>query len=169
MVDDDINHHSDEIIKGTFPLLLLTHFFPSNSSDLEKKLDIERSALKKSHDELTEAQQKVRLLEIGLNELTSSSNKLKHDYQQVKRSNEKIVEQMELENQRRAQYEKELKELKLLPRQLSTSVQKEKQMQEQFQHIQNENQRLTKESHQMNNEYETIKTKIADYEEQLEG
>ena len=77
-----------------------------------------------------------------------------------------MLEQLESENQRRAQYDKEFKQLQ---QQFNQTLQKEKQIQEQANKFQLENERLTKELRQINNEYQTIKTKATDYEEQIEG
>jgi septal ring factor EnvC (AmiA/AmiB activator) len=122
--------------------------------------------LKKSHDELTESQQKVRLLEIDFKELTTSYNQLYHDHQLSKQSNEQILQQMESDHQRRTQYDKDIKQFQ---QQLNNSLNKEKQLQEELNQLKNENERLTKELRQMNNERQMIKTKISDYEEQVEG
>lgn len=158
----DANHHREEIIKGLLilspPFLLLLLFL-----DLEKKLDIERFALKKSHDDLIETQQKLRLLEIDHRELTTNYNQLTHDYQS---STKNVNEQIELENQRRIQYDKEIKQLQ---QQLNQSSQKDKQLQEQRNQLETENERLTKELRQMANDYQTIKTKLREYEKQIEG
>ena len=136
------------------------------SSDLEKKLDAERSALKKSNDELIETQKKVRMLEIDCKQITTTYNQLIHDHQSSKENNERMREQLESDNQRRSQYDKDLKQLQ---QQLNQSLQKEKQIQEQLNKYQQENERLTKDLRQINNEYQTIKTKISDYEDQIEG
>jgi len=103
---------------------------------------------------------------MDLKELTTNSNQLHHDYQLSKQSNEKILEQIEYDNQRRIQYEKDFKQLQ---QQLNNSLTKEKQIQEQLNQLKNENERLTKELRQINNEYQANKTKIIDYEEQIEG
>lgn len=162
--DANVNHHSEQIIKGfircVFFLSHLSSFL--RSSDLEKKLDAERSALKKSHDELIESQQKIRVLEIDYKELSTKFNQLNQDRQAF----EQLNEQIDLDNQRRIQYDKEIKQLQ---QQLNHSLQKEKQAQEQRIQSQNENERLSKELRQMSNEYQTMKTKNRDFEEQLEG
>jgi septal ring factor EnvC (AmiA/AmiB activator) len=106
------------------------------------------------------------MLEIDYKELTTNYNQLNHDYQSFKQYNKEIIEQMETDNQRRTQYDKDFKQLQ---QQLNHSGQKEKQLQEELNKFQNENERLTKELRQINNEYQTIKTKINDYEEQVEG
>ncbi|CAF4435419.1 unnamed protein product, partial [Adineta steineri] len=69
--DEDINHSSQEIIK-----------------DLEKQLDGERLALKKSNDEFMQAQKKIRLLEIDLKEMKTHYDQLIYDHQLFKQSNE---------------------------------------------------------------------------------
>ena len=158
----DVNHHSEEIIKGYIsPFISIST--SSSVLDLEKKLDIERFALKKSHDDLIETQQKFRLLEIDHRELTANYNQLTQDYQT---STKNVNEQIELENQRRIQYDKEIKQFQ---QQLNQSLQKEKQLQEQRNQLETENERVTKELRQMTNDYQTIKTKIREYEKQIEG
>jgi len=99
---------------------------------------------------------------MDLKELTTNSNQLHHDYQLSKQ----LIEQMEFDNQRRTQYDKDFKQLQ---QQLNNSLTKEKQIQEQLNQLKNENERLTKELRQINNEYQANKTKIIDYEEQIEG
>lgn len=130
---------------------------------MKKKLDTERFALKKSHDDLIETQQKLRLLEIEHRELTTNHNQSTQDSQT---STKNLNEQIESEIQRRIQSDKEIKQLQ---QQFQQSLQKEKQFQEQQNELENENERLTKELRQMNNDYQTIKTKLREYEKQIEG
>ncbi|CAF4771522.1 unnamed protein product, partial [Rotaria sp. Silwood1] len=146
--DADIKHDSQEIIK-----------------DLERKLDAERLSLKRSNDELIQTQKKVRILEMDLKQITTNYNHLIHDHELSKQSNEQIIEQMEFDHQRRTQYDKDLKQLQ---QQFDNSLNKEKQMLNELNQIRKENERLNKELRIINNEYENIKTKIIDYEEQVE-
>ncbi|CAF4430484.1 unnamed protein product, partial [Rotaria sp. Silwood2] len=146
--DEDLDHHSEEIIK-----------------DLEKKLNSERSALKTSSDELMQTQKKVRILEIDLKELTTSYNQLLYDHELSKQSNEQFLEQMEFDNQRRTQYDKDIKQLQ---QELNISLNKEKQMQDELDRLYHENQRLIQDLNHINNEYKISKTKLIDYEEQVE-
>jgi septal ring factor EnvC (AmiA/AmiB activator) len=94
--------------------------------------------------------------------MTTNYNQLNHDHQLIKQS----IEQMEFDNQRRTQYDKDFKQLQ---QQLQNSLNKEKQMQDELNQLHNDNERLTKELRQINNEYQIIKKKILDYEEQVEG
>ncbi|CAF3587436.1 unnamed protein product [Rotaria sordida] len=146
--DDDIKHDSQEIIK-----------------DLERKLDAERLSLKRSNEELIQTQKKVRILEMDLKQITTNYNHLIHDHELSKQSNEQIIEQMESDNHRRTQYDKDLKHLQ---QQFDNSLNKEKQMLNELNHIRKENERLNQELRMINNEYENIKTKVIDYEEQVE-
>lgn len=155
-----VDHHSEEIIKGSISFPWSLYFF--SHLDLEKKLDAERSALKKSHDELIESQQKIRLLEIDYKELSNNYNQINQDHQAFQQLNEQI----QIENQRRIQYDKELKQLQ---QQFNQSLQKEKQIQEQRDQFQNENERLSKELRQISSEYQTMKNKTRQLEEQIEG
>jgi len=102
------------------------------------------------------------MLEMELKEMTTNNNQLYYDYQ----SSKQLIEQMEFDNQRRIQYDKDFKQLQ---QQLNNSLNKEKQTQDELNHVQNENDRLIKELRQINNEYQIIKTKLIDYEEQIEG
>jgi septal ring factor EnvC (AmiA/AmiB activator) len=72
---------------------------------------------------------------------------------------------MESDHQRRTQYDKEFKQLQ---QQLNHSYNKEKQMENELNQIRKENERLNDELRLMNKENENIKTKIMDYEEQVE-
>ncbi|CAF3958209.1 unnamed protein product [Rotaria sp. Silwood2] len=146
--DDDIKHDSQEIVK-----------------DLERKLDAERLSLKRSNEELIQTQKKVRILEMDLKQITTNYNHLIHDHKLSKQSNEQIIEQMESDNQRRTQYDKDFKQLQ---QQLDSSLNKEKQMLNELNQIRKENERLNKELRIINIEYENIKTKVIDYEEQVE-
>lgn len=153
---------SFEVLSFSIFLTILFHSIFFSNKDLEKKLDAERLALKRSSDDLTEAQQKVRILEMDLKQMTINHNQLNHDYQLAKQS----IKQMEFDNQRRTQYDKDLKQLQ---EQLQNSSNKEKQILNDINQYQNENERLSKELRQINNEYQIIKSKIIDYEEQVEG
>ncbi|CAF4083747.1 unnamed protein product [Rotaria sp. Silwood2] len=146
--DDDIKHDSQEIVK-----------------DLERKLDAERLSLKRSNEELIQTQKKVRILEMDLKQITTNYNHLIHDHKLSKQSNEQIIEQMESDNQCRTQYDKDFKQLQ---QQLDSSLNKEKQMLNELNQIRKENERLNKELRIINIEYENIKTKVIDYEEQVE-
>ncbi|CAF1365200.1 unnamed protein product [Adineta steineri] len=146
--DEDINHSSQEIIK-----------------DLEKQLDGERLALKKSNDEFMQAQKKIRLLEIDLKEMKTHYDQLIYDHQLFKQSNEQILEQIQTDNQRRTQYDKDFKQLQ---QQLNDSLNREKHLENELNHLQKENRNLIEELHHINKECETIKTKILDYEDQVE-
>ena len=130
--------------------------------DLGRKLDAERFAVKASNDELMHTQNKIRMLEIDLKETRTNYNKVFNEFELLKQS----TEQVEFDNQRRMQYDLDLKQLE---QEFSNSLTKEKQMQDRLDQLQNENKRLTDELQHINSEYETIKTKLIDYEEQLEG
>jgi chromosome segregation ATPase len=106
------------------------------------------------------------MLEIDLKELTTNYNQLIYEYKLCKQSNEQIIEQMESDNQRRTQYDKDFKQLQ---QQVNNLLNKEKQMQNDFNQSQKENQRLIEELNRINNKYETINAKLMDYEEQVEG
>ncbi|CAF3858340.1 unnamed protein product [Rotaria sp. Silwood1] len=134
-------------------------------SNEAQKLDAERLSLKRSNDELIQTQKKVRILEMDLKQITTNYNHLIHDHELSKQSNEQIIEQMEFDHQRRTQYDKDLKQLQ---QQFDNSLNKEKQMLNELNQIRKENERLNKELRIINNEYENIKTKIIDYEEQVE-
>ncbi|CAF3786859.1 unnamed protein product [Rotaria sp. Silwood1] len=146
--DEDLDHHSDEIIK-----------------DLEKKLNSERLALKTSNDELMQAQKKIRILEIDLKELTTKYNQLHSNYDLCKQTNEQSTEQIVFDNQRRIQYEKDIKQLQ---QELNNSLNKEKQMHDERDRLYHENERLIQELNRINNEYKINKTKLIDFEEQVE-
>ncbi|CAF1115190.1 unnamed protein product [Rotaria sordida] len=146
--DEDLDHHREEIIK-----------------DLEKKLNSERLALKTSNDELMQTQKKVRIVEIDLKELTTSYNQLLSEHELSKQSNEQFIEQMEFDNHRRTQYDKDIKQLQ---QELHNSLNKEKQLQDELDHLYQGNERLVEELNHINNEYKINKTKLIDYEEQVE-
>ncbi|CAF1430443.1 unnamed protein product [Adineta ricciae] len=147
--DEEINHRSDEIIK-----------------DLERQLDVERLALKKSNEELTQTQKNVRMLEVDIKELKTNYDQLMQEHRLLMQSKEQITEQMESDyNQRRIQQEKDLK---LMQQQLNDSLTKETQMESKFTQLQKENQRLLDELNHLDDEFEIIKTKLLDYENQLE-
>ena len=134
--------------------------------DLEKKLDSERASLRRAHEELIQTQKKVRILEMDLKQITTTYNQLIYDHELSKQSNEQIIEQMESDNQRRTQYDKDLK---LLQQQLNNSYNKEKQMENELNQLRRENERLHEELRMIQHEYENIKNKVIDYEEQVEG
>ena len=134
--------------------------------DLEKKLDAERMAVKRANEDLIQTQKKVRILEIDLKQITTNYNQLIYDHQLSKQSNEQIIEQMESDNQRRTQYDKDFKQLQ---QQLQNSLNKEKQFLNEIHQMKKENDRLQDELKTLNVEYENVKTKIIDYEEQVEG
>lgn len=134
--------------------------------DLEKKLNLERTTLKKSNDELIECQQKLRLLEIDLKDAKNTSSKLSQDYQMLQQAHEQSLEQIEFDNQRRNHHEKDYK---LLQEQVNNLTNKDKQMQDSIRQLQTENERLNKELRSINNEYQLIKTQTNEYEEQIEG
>jgi septal ring factor EnvC (AmiA/AmiB activator) len=106
------------------------------------------------------------MLEIDLKEITTNYNQLLYDHDLSKQSNEQIIEQMESDHQRRTQYDKELKQLQ---QQFNNSLTKEKQMQNELNQLHKENERLNEDLRHVNNEYEISKTKVIDYEEQVEG
>ena len=134
--------------------------------ELERKLDDERLSLKRSNEELIQAQKRVRILEMDFKKITTDYNQLIHDLELSKQSNEQIIGQMESDNQRRTQYDKDLKQLQ---HQLNNSLNKEKQLLNELNHIRKENEYLNKELRTISSDYENIKTKIIDYEEQVEG
>ncbi|CAF1596153.1 unnamed protein product, partial [Adineta ricciae] len=146
--DEEIKNDSHEMIK-----------------DLEKKLDGERASLRRTHEELIQTQKKVRILEMDLKQITTTYNQLIYDHELSKQSNEQIIEQMESDNQRRTQYDKDLK---LLQQQLNNSYNKEKQMENELNQLRRENERLHDELRMIQHEYENIKNKVIDYEEQVE-
>ncbi len=164
--EEEIKNDNQEIIKG----------IPSNSSspptphpsslDLERKLDTERLSLKRSNEELIQSQKKIRMLEMDLKQITTNYNQLIYDHELSKQSNEQIIEQMESDHQRRTQYDKDLKQLQ---QQLQNSLNKEKQLGNELNQNRKENERLNDELRLINHEYENIKTKVIDYEEQVEG
>jgi len=148
LTDEDIKNDSQQVIK-----------------DLEKKLDAERMAVKRANEDLIQTQKKVRILEIDLKQITTNYNQLIYDHQLSKQSNEQIIEQMESDNQRRTQYDKDFKQLQ---QQLQNSLNKEKQFLNEIHQMKKENDRLQDELKTLNVEYENVKTKIIDYEEQVE-
>jgi chromosome segregation ATPase len=103
---------------------------------------------------------------MDLKQITTNYNQLIYDHELSKQSNEQIIEQMESDHQRRTQYDKDFK---LLQQQLNNSLNKEKQMINELNQMRKENERLHEELRSMNNDYENIKTKVIDYEEQVEG
>jgi len=102
---------------------------------------------------------------MDLKQITTNYNQLIYDHELSKQSNEQIIEQMESDNLRRTQYDKDFKQLQ---QQLQNSLNKEKQMINELNQIRKENERLNDELRMMNIEHENIKTKIIDYEEQVE-
>jgi len=146
--EEEIKNDSQEIIK-----------------DLERKLDAERLALKKSNEEFVQMQKKARILEMDLKQITANYNQLSQDHQLFKQSNEQIIEQMESDQQRRNQYDKDLK---YLQQQLTQALNGEKQVMNELNQIKIDNQRLQDELRTMNHDYENIKLKLIDYEEQVE-
>ena len=165
--DEEIKNDSQEIIKGP-----CSHRCPSSTSslfsfaDLEKKLDLERQALKRANEELMQVQKKARMLEMDLKQITTTYNQLSYDHELFKQSNEQIIEQMESDHQRRNQYDKDLK---YLQQQFSNAVNQEKQAQNEVNQTRQENQRLSDELRTLGQDYENMKTKLIDFEEQVEG
>lgn len=135
-------------------------------TDLERKLDAERLSLKRANEELIQSQKKVRMLEMDLKQITNNYNQLIYDHELSKQSNEQIIERMESDHQRRSQYDKDLKQLQ---QQFQNSLNKEKQLNNEINQIRKENERLNDELRLSNQEYENIKSKLVDYEEQVEG
>lgn len=121
--------------------------------------------MKRTNEELIQTQKKVRILEMDLKQITTTYNQLIYDHELSKQSNEQIIEQMESDNQRRTQYDKDLK---LLQQQLNSSYNKEKQMDNELNQLRRENERLNGELRSIHHEYENIKNKVIDYEEQVE-
>ena len=103
---------------------------------------------------------------MDLKQITGNYNQLIYDHQLSKQSNEQIIEQMESDHQRRTQYDKDLKQMQ---QQLQNSLNKEKQLTNELNQMRKENERLHGELKGINQEYENIKTKVIDYEEQVEG
>ena len=135
--------------------------------DLERQLDVERLALKKSNEELTQTQKSVRMLEVDIKELKTNYDQLTQEHRLLLQSKEQVIEQMESDhNQRRTQQDKDLK---LMQQQLNDSLTKETQMESNFTQLQKENQRLLDELNHLDDEFEIVKTKLLDYENQLEG
>lgn len=163
--EEEIKNDSQEIIKGSllFSLLTLSSRF---LLDLERKLDVERLSLKKSNEEFVQMQKKARILEMDLKQITANYNQLSQDHQLFKQSNEQIIEQMESDQQRRNQYDKDLK---YLQQQLTHALNGEKQAMNELNQIKIDNQRLQDELRTMIHDYENIKLKLIDYEEQVEG
>ncbi|CAF3799316.1 unnamed protein product [Rotaria magnacalcarata] len=148
LTDDDLKHDGQEIVR-----------------DLERKLDSERLSLKRTTEELIQTQKKARMLEMDLKQIATNYNQLIHDHELSKQCKEQIIEQMESDNQRRTQYDKDLKHMQ---QQLDISFNKEKHLANELNQMRKENERLNKEIRMMNNEYENIKSKVLDYEEQVE-
>ncbi|CAF5214926.1 unnamed protein product, partial [Rotaria magnacalcarata] len=146
--DEDLDHHSEEIIK-----------------DLEKKLNIERLATKAANDELMQTQKKFRAIEVDLKDLTTTYNQLIYDNELTKQSNGQLIEQIEIENQRRAQFDRDIKQLQ---QELNNTSNREKQVHIELYRLHQDNERLTEDLNHINDEYKIIKTKLVDYEEQLE-
>ena len=164
---EEIRNDSQELIRGIFSsslpftLLLLLRF-----TDLERKLDTERLSLKRANEELIQGQKKVRMLEMDLKQITNNYNQLIYDHELSKQSNEQIIERMESDHQRRSQYDKDLKQLQ---QQLQNTLNKEKQLTNEINQIRKENERLNDGLRLSNQESENIKSKLIDYEEQVEG
>ncbi|CAM4791193.1 unnamed protein product [Rotaria magnacalcarata] len=146
--DEDLDHRSEEIIK-----------------DLEKKLNIERLATKAANDELMQTQKKFRAIEVDLKDLTTTYNQLIYDNELTKQSNGQLIEQIEIENQRRAQFDRDIKQLQ---QELNNTSNREKQVHIELYRLHQDNERLTEDLNHINDEYKIIKTKLVDYEEQLE-
>jgi len=163
--DEDIRNDNQEIIRGIYLFNLFFFCLIYFYLDLERKLDSERLSLKRSNEELIQTQKKVRILEMDLKQITTNYNQLIYDHELSKQSNEQIIEQMESDNLRRTQYDKDFKQLQ---QQLQNLLNKEKQMINELNQIRKENERLNDELRMMNIEHENIKTKIIDYEEQVE-
>jgi Fe-S-cluster formation regulator IscX/YfhJ len=170
--DEEIKNDSHELIKGrqNVNLFILFYFFLSffneKKIDLEKKLDAERTTLKRTNDELMQVQKKSRMLEMDLKQLTCNYNQLIYDHQVFKQSNEQFLEQMESDQQRRNQYDKDFK---YLQQQLTNALHQEKQTQNDLSQTRQENQRLQDNLRTINHDHEAIKAKLVDYEEQVEG
>jgi chromosome segregation ATPase len=113
-----------------------------------------------------QTQIKVRMLEIDLRENTTNYNQLISDHELLKQSNEQILDQIESDNQRFLQFDRDYKQLQ---QQLNNSINKEKQMHDELNQMHNENERLLDELSHVRNEYETINTKLIDFEDQFEG
>jgi len=103
---------------------------------------------------------------MDLKQITNNYNQLIYDHELSKQSNEQIIEQMESDHQRRTQYDKDFKQLQ---QQLQNSLNKERQISNELNQIRRENERLNDELRMLNKEHENVKTKILDYEEQVEG
>ena len=140
--------------------------FSRSVVDLEKKLDLERQGLKRTNEELMQVQKKARILEMDLKQITTTYNQLSYDHDLFKQSNEQIIEQMESDHQRRTQYDKDLK---YLQQQFSNAVNQEKQAQNELNQTRQENQRLMDELRALGHDYENMKTKLIDFEDQVEG
>lgn len=113
-----------------------------------------------------QVQKKARILEMDLKQITTTYNQLSYDHDLFKQSNEQIIEQMESDHQRRTQYDKDLK---YLQQQFSNAVNQEKQAQNELNQTRQENQRLVNELRALGHDYENMKTKLIDFEEQVEG
>lgn len=113
-----------------------------------------------------QTQKRGRVLEVELKELTTNYNQLTYDHELLKQSNAKLIKQIDDENQRRFQFDKDSKQYQ---QDLYTALNREKQMQEDLERLQKENLRLTEEFNNLNNEYKTVELKHADVEEQLDS
>ena len=106
------------------------------------------------------------MLEMDLKQITNNYNQLIYDHEVFKQSNELIIGQMESDQQRRNQYDKDLK---YLQQQLTNALNQEKQSQNELNQMRKEIERLLDELRSMNRDQENMKTKLIDYEEQVEG
>lgn len=129
-------------------------------------MDTERLSLKRANEELIQSQKKVRMLEMDLKQITNNYNQLIYDHELSKQSNEQIIERMESDHLRRSQFDKDLKQLQ---QQLQNALNKEKQLINEINQIRKENERLNEGLRLSNQESENIKSKLIDYEEQVEG
>lgn len=163
--EEEIKNDSQEIVRGNI-LSSSSFIIPFLLIDLERKLDAERVSLKRANEELIQSQKKVRMLEMDLKQITNNYNQLIYDHELSKQSNEQIIERMESDHQRRSQYDKDLKQLQ---QQFQNALNKEKQLNNELNQMRKENERLHDELRLSNQEYENLKSKLIDYEEQVEG
>ena len=123
---------------------------------LEKKLESERASARRSHEELIQTQNQLRMLELNLKEVNL-------DYEQLSRE---WNDRLESDHQRRVQSERDVRQLQ---DQLNKSLSREEQMKDDVLKLQKENDYLDAELHRIRDEHETHIGKMTEYEEYIES
>lgn len=151
---DEIHYSSPEMIEG-IPIVVL---FAGHRCclALEKKLESERASARRSHEELLQTQNRLRMVELDLKEVNL-------DYEQL---SGQWNDRLESDHQRRVQSDRDVRQLQ---EQLNKSLSREEQMKDDVLKLQKENDYLDAELHRIRDEYGAQGEKMNDYKDQIEG